>query len=55
MEANVKQPNKPIQVYVPPDVLAEIDRLADRETISRTAFIRRMLVGVTRGLNGAAA
>src|SRR5258708_30972775 len=36
-----------IQVNVPADVLDVIDRLAADETISRTAWIRRCLVGAS--------
>ena len=54
IDTEIQTRNRLVQLSVPDDVVREIDRLAHRETISRAAFIRRMLIGVTRGLNNEA-
>jgi hypothetical protein len=41
---------KPVQLFLPPDTVEAVDKLAQAEMISRAAFIRRLLVNFTRGL-----
>jgi hypothetical protein len=35
---------RPVLLDLPPETIEEVDRLADIETISRTAWIRRLAV-----------
>jgi hypothetical protein len=40
-----------VQLSLPDDVVRTIDRMASEETISRAAFIRRLLIGTARSLS----
>jgi hypothetical protein len=37
-----------VQLDLPPETIETIDRLADEETLSRTAFLRRLIIGVAK-------
>ena len=43
-----------MQVFLPRDVVEKIDSLAGVETISRSAWIRRLVIGATRDLRSGA-
>jgi hypothetical protein len=40
----------PVQVRIPPDVLANLDKEAAKAGVSRAEFVRRILVGLFREL-----
>jgi hypothetical protein len=42
------RPRRPVLLDLPPETIEEVDRLADIETISRTAWIRRLVVQSAR-------
>jgi hypothetical protein len=39
-----------MQLILPADTVAKIDRLANHEMISRSAWLRRLIVGTARSL-----
>ena len=41
---------KPVQIYLPKDVVDKIDSLASVETISRASWVCRLIIGATRGV-----
>ena len=49
-ELQTKAAAKPIQVYLPCEVVDKIDSLAESETISRVAWVRRLIIGTTKNL-----
>jgi hypothetical protein len=44
------RPRRMVQLDLPPETVEEIDRLASVETISRVAWLRRLVVGTTKSL-----
>jgi hypothetical protein len=44
------RPRPPVLLDLPPETIEEVDRLADIETISRVAWLRRLVIGATRNL-----
>jgi hypothetical protein len=44
------RPRRLVQLDLPPETVEEIDRLASDETISRVAWLRRLVIGTTRSL-----
>jgi metal-responsive CopG/Arc/MetJ family transcriptional regulator len=40
-----------LQIDLPVDLVREIDRLASEETLTRTAWVRRLLHGVVKNQN----
>jgi hypothetical protein len=40
-----------VQLDLPPETIETIDRLADVETISRAAYLRRLIIGVARSVD----
>jgi hypothetical protein len=48
MSEIVKTSKTLVQLKLPPGLVDDVDRLAAEEMISRTAWIRRLLLGATR-------
>ena len=44
------RPRRLVQLELPTETIEVVDRLADAETISRTAWIRRLVVQSTRAV-----
>jgi hypothetical protein len=45
---------RPVQIDLSTDLIADIERLAAEETLTRTAWMRRLLHGAGQGCEGAA-
>jgi hypothetical protein len=45
------RPRRLIQLDLPSEMVEEIDRLANVETISRVAWLRRLVIGTTKNLS----
>ena len=44
------RPRRLVQLDLPEDTITTIDRLADSETISRAAWLRRTIIAVARSV-----
>jgi hypothetical protein len=49
-----KRPVRPVQIDLPIDFIAEIDRLAAEEMVSRAAWVRRLLHGAVKAARATA-
>jgi hypothetical protein len=45
------RPRRLVQLGLPVETIEVIDSLADSETISRSAWIRRLVIGAAKGLS----